>query len=183
MAKKKILTIKGSARKNGFTNRLCEEIENSASCCEINVFDTFKETFSPCDGCGFCEKNNRCIKTDLDDFFEKFENADLVIFASPVYNGTFPAPMKALLDRFQVYYTRFYSNGKIQPIKKHRRAIFVAASGRDGKNAFEYMKSQLKSAFSILNTELVGAVLCAYTDTHSTYNEALEELKRSLKDE
>lgn len=183
MAKNKILIIKGSARKNGFTNRLCEEIQKYSANGEITVFDTYNESFLPCDGCNFCEKNGRCIKTDLDVFFGEFENADLVIFASPVYNGGFSAPMKALLDRFQVYYTRFYSEGKIQPIKKHRRAILVAAAGRDGKTAFDYMQGQLKCAFSILNTELVGAVLCAHTDTHSTYNETLKELKRSLNDE
>ena len=91
--------------------------------------------------------------------------------------------MKSLLDRFQVYYTSFYANGKIQQIKKRRKAIFIAAAGREGKVSFEYMKSQLKCAFSILNIELVNSVLCAYTDTQSTYIETLEELKRSLKDE
>lgn len=183
MDKKKILIIKGSARKDGFTNRLCNETEKFFAEYEISVFDTFKEEFLPCNGCNYCEKNGKCVKRDLDGFFEKFENADLIVFASPVYNGTFSAPMKSLLDRFQVYYTNFYANGKIQQIKKRRKAIFIAAAGRDGKVSFEYMKSQLKCAFSILNIELVNSVLCAYTDTQSTYIETLEELKRSLKDE
>ena len=75
----------------------------------------------------------------MDDFFEKFENADLIIFSSPVYNGTFPAPLKALVDRFQCYYTTFYANGKVQPIKKRRKAILIAAAGRDGKKSVEFM--------------------------------------------
>lgn len=34
----------------------------------------------------------------------KLEDADAVIVATPVYNLSFPAPMKALFDRFQRYY-------------------------------------------------------------------------------
>jgi hypothetical protein len=45
------------------------------------------------------------------------------------------------------------------------------------------MKSQLGCAFSILNIEFDSAFLCAYTDSISTYEETLEKLKRSLKDE
>ncbi len=183
MKKKKILIIKGSGRKNGYTNHLCDEVQKFFQGQDISVFDTFKENFLPCNGCNYCEKNGKCVNRDLDSFFEKFQDADLIVFASPVYNGTFSAPMKSLVDRFQVYYTSFYANGKIQPIKKRRKAIFIAAAGRDGKISFEYMKTQLKFAFSILNIEFSDSVLCSYTDTESTYTETLEYLKRSLENE
>lgn len=183
MEKKKILIIKCSPRDNGYTNRLCSEVEKLADDCTVDVFDTYKENFLPCDACNFCEKNGCCAKHDLDVFFEKFEDADYLVIASPVYNGTFPAPFKSLLDRFQVYYTGFYANGKRQCIEKRKKAVFIAASGRCGKTAFEYMKSQLECAFSILNTELENAFLCAYTDTCAEYEQTLGELKRSLNDE
>lgn len=180
MKNKRVLIIKGSARKDGFTNRLCDRVQEMLSDNQIVVFDTFNEAFSPCNGCNYCEKNGSCVHRDLDGFFEEFENADLIIFASPVFNGTFPAPLKGLIDRFQTYYTRFYARGKVQPVKKRREAVFIASAGRDGKKSFDFMKWQLSCAFSILNIELTQAVLCSFTDTEPRFNEALEELKRSF---
>ena len=116
-------------------------------------------------------------------FFECFENADVIIFASPVYNGTFTSPVKSLLDRFQVYYTGFYANGKVQQIKKHRKAYLVAASGRDGEKAFDYMQKQLACSCSILNIQLVQSFLCPFTDTEPQYEKALSEIIRSLHNE
>ena len=183
MNEKKVLIIKGSARKNGYTNRLCKAASDLLGNNTVQIFDAFDEKFLPCDGCNLCEKNGKCKSRDLDSFFKSFEEADLIIFASPVYNGTFSAPVKALIDRFQVYYTLFYANGKTQQIKKRRKAILISASGRDGIKSFDFMKWQLSCAFSILNIEFIGSVLCSHTDTEPEYGRALEELKRSLADE
>lgn len=180
---KKVLIIKGSARKEGYTNQLCDAASEIFSDSEIEVFDAYSQKPLPCDGCNYCEKNGKCKSRDLDSFFKSFEEAGLIIFASPVYNGTFSAPVKALIDRFQVYYTLFYANGKTQQIKKRRKAILISASGRDGVKSFEFMKWQLSCAFSILNIDFIGSVLCSHTDTEPKYEKALAELKRSLADE
>ncbi len=183
MNKKKVLIIKGSARKDSYTNRLCDVAEDFLADSEIEIFDAYSEKFLPCDGCNYCEKNGKCKNRDLDVFFKSFEEADLIIVASPVYNGTFTAPVKALVDRFQVYYTGFYANGKCQQIKKRRKAVLISASGRDGVKSFEFMKWQLCCAFSILNIEFKGSVLCSHTDTQPQFSKAVEDLKRSLTDE
>ncbi len=180
---KKALIIRGSYRKNGFTNRLCDELAGMIPGYDVTFFDSCNERFAPCTGCNYCEMGGKCINRDLDKFFKAFETADLVVFASPVYNGTFTAPIKALIDRFQFYYTGFYASEKKQKIEKHRNAFFIAASGRGGEKSFAYMKEQLECAFTILNMELCGSVLCAHTDTLSDYDGAVEKLRRSLSDE
>lgn len=184
---KKILVIKGSCRKDSFTNRLWREAIEKSETKDITIFDTYCEKFEFCNGCNYCEEKGECIHRDLDEFFKAFENADVIIFASPVYNGGFSSPLKALIDRFQFYYTSFYKNGKVQPIKKHRKCILLAAAGRKGEEALQDMEKNLKCAFTILNAELVGSVLCAYTDTMPDYENALKNLKmilkRSLSDE
>ena len=178
---KKILVIKGSSRKGSYTNRLWQEASEAFSDVELIVFDACSESFDFCNGCNFCESNGKCVHRDLDEFYNNFENADIIIFASPIYNGGFSAPVKALIDRFQVYYTSFYRNGKIQPIKKYRKCILLAAAGRKGEEALKDMEKNLKCAFTILNAELTGSVLCAYTDTDPQYENALKELKMILK--
>lgn len=184
---KKILVIKGSCRKDSITNCIWQDAINSIKDSEVKVFDAFSERFAFCNGCNFCEASGRCIHRDLDTFFKDFENADVVLFSSPVYNGGFSAPVKALIDRFQVYYTAFYKNGKTQYIKNRRKGILLVAAGRNGVDATENMQKNLKCAFTILNMELSGTVLCAQTDTEPNCEKAKEDLKlilkRSLSDE
>lgn len=184
---KKVLIIKGSCRKESFTNKILQEAFKNVENIDLNVFNAYSKSFSFCNGCNHCENTGRCINKDLDEFFFNFENADVVVFASPVYNGGFSAPVKALIDRFQVYYTAFYKNGKVQPIKKHRKGILLVASGRSGIAATENMEKNLKCAFTILNMSLEGTVLCADTDNVPDYENALDNfkliLKRSLSDE
>ena len=184
---KKILIIKGSCRKDSFTNRLWQKAIEAVDNAEVVVFDACSEKFNFCNGCNYCEDNGKCVHRDLENFNEVFENADVIVFASPVYNGGFSAPVKSLIDRFQVYYTSFYKNGKVQPIKKQRKCILLVAAGRKGEEALKDMEKNLKCAFTILNAEMVGSVLCAYTDTTPDFEKALKELelilKRSLSDE
>ena len=179
--RKKILVIKGSSRKDSFTNRLWTGALKDFDNTDISVFDVFSESFAFCNGCNYCEAAGKCVHRDLDSFFEDFENADFVIFSSPVYNGSFSAPLKALIDRFQVYYTGFYKNGKLQQIKKFRKAVLVVAAGRKGEEALQIMEKDLSCALTILNMKLEGSVLCPYTDTNPDYEKASEELKKVLK--
>ncbi len=185
--KYKILVIKGSSRKESYTNQLWTQALEGFRNSEISVFDVFSERFAFCNGCNYCENHGKCVHRDLDSFFEEFENADLIIFSTPVYNGGFSAPLKALIDRFQVYYTGFYKNGKVQPIVKRRKGVLLVSAGRSGEAALKVMEKDLRCAFTILNMELEGSVLCAFTDTEPTYEKALEDLKmilkRSLSDE
>ena len=185
--RKKLLVIKGSSRKGSYTNKLLKDVTENMPEVDIVEFNTFSEKFAFCNGCNFCEENGKCVHRDLDGFFKDFETADVIIFASPVYNGSFSAPLKALVDRFQAYYTSFYKNNKTQPITKRRKCILLAAAGRNGDVALTDMEKNLKCAFTILNAELVGSVLCANTDTTPDCQRALNELqkllRRSLADE
>ncbi len=185
--RKKILFIKGSCRKGSITNSIWQEAIKNINNIDVDIFDAYAESFAFCNGCNYCEANGKCVHRDLDEFFNKFETADIVLFSSPVYNGGFSAPVKALIDRFQVYYTSFYKNAKTQSIKKHRKGILLVAAGRNGENAIAEMEKNLKCAFTILNMESAGSVLCSYTDTVPDYEKALNELKmilkRSLSDE
>ena len=51
--------------------------------------------------CGWCDENVGCVFDDMDEFFADFEQADYIVITTPVYNGGVPAPLKAVVDRFQ----------------------------------------------------------------------------------
>ena len=182
-----LLIINGSPRKDGFTNTICADALKSVEFKNVAVFDCYENNIRPCIDCRKCAEMGECVFDDLKEFFELFEKTDVIVFLSPIYNGGFSAPLKALVDRLQVYFNLFYKNGKIQQIKKRRKALLLCAAGRDGADEFSYVKKQLERSFTILNISLSGEVLCNNTDTHPDYENSLKEfqtlLKRSLEDE
>jgi multimeric flavodoxin WrbA len=58
---KRILVIRGSAREDGYTNRLCNQIPSICKDCTVEYFDTYEETVKPCTGCNYCEGRGKCV--------------------------------------------------------------------------------------------------------------------------
>ena len=177
----KILIVDAVSRNNGFTKKLIEFLKNNINAEKIVTFETYKEKFEFCAGCNFCEENERCKYKDLDLFMGEFETADLIVFATPVYNGMVSAPMKALIERFQPYYSYFYKHEKTQQIEKRRKAIILASAGREAETSLEYIVTQYKYAFSVTNIEFIGSALCNFTDTSPNLSKAENEIKDILE--
>ena len=114
---------------------------------------------------------------------KNFESADVIIFATPVYNMSVPAPLKALLDRFQRYFEARYRRNAV-PIEKKRKAVIMVTSGGDGEVGYEVVKHQFLSLFPCLNIELRGTMLARNTDKCGVDNTDLEKaamLYRSVR--
>ena len=90
---------------------------------KVEQIDTFSLNPHPCVGCRACAKKEACQFKDLDPFDKSLRRCDLLVVASPVYNDSFPAPMKALLDRTQRYFEARFSLNIKHPVKKHRDAV------------------------------------------------------------
>lgn len=121
----------------------------------IQIFNAYALNAAPCTDCGYCKTTEQCAFRDLDEFFAYLESCDLLIIASPVYNMSFPSPMKAILDRFQRYFNARFSLGIKPAIKKHHKAVLLAAAGSD-KESGEVLVRQLRQSFSVMNTELIA---------------------------
>ncbi len=102
--------------------------------------------------------------SDLDGFDKELRKSDLLVVASPVYNASFPAPMKALLDRTQRYFEARFSLNKKPPIKKRREAVLLLSMGSEEDFGVEVTTYQLKRSFSVMNTQLTGCVVWDATD-------------------
>ena len=176
---KNILIIKSSNRPCSITNRMCDFIKENADC-EITEFDLTKENIHFCDSCDFCKTAEKCKYNDLDEFFTDFEKADTVVFATPVRNGTFSAPMKILLERFQCYFESFYKNNKTQPIKKQREAVLIGASGRDETENFKQMKMLLARECTVLNMKLKASFICVNTDSENNLDDVKKEILKEF---
>jgi len=102
-----ILAFNGSPRKKGNTSLLLKEFlrgaqENSILAEEINAEDI---SLRYCTGCLRCNLIKRCaIKgDDWQDLSCKVRNADVLVFASPVYFHHLTAPLKKIVDRFRSF--------------------------------------------------------------------------------
>lgn len=154
---KQILLILGSPHPNGNTaravRRLLEQVPDSY---EVRGFYPYKMQIKPCVDCGFCKRENACAFHDLDEFYEVFEKADAVLFASPLYNLTFSAPLKALIDRFQRYFNARFVRGIRPPIQKPKRVALVMTAGSENNGGFLFTQKALEQSLTVLNGTLTA---------------------------
>lgn len=162
---KKTLVLLGSPRAESDSSTLCDRLimaEQDKS--EIVFYNAYDMKALPCYACGWCEKNSGCISPDLDGFMADFESADYFVIASPVYNGGVPAPLKAIVDRFQRYYALRFAHGKKPPVDKPKRAALILTAGSKGEGK-ESIENMFRQQFTILNTQLIETVFVNSTDT------------------
>ena len=111
----KVLIINGSPRINGNTSIAIREMENifRQENVETEVLQIGNKDIRGCIACGSCFKNGRCAFDDIvNEAAPKFEAADGLIAASPVYYASANATLIAFLDRL-FYSTAFDKTMKV----------------------------------------------------------------------
>jgi multimeric flavodoxin WrbA len=182
---KKLLIINSSPRENGVCSEVIKQVKPYFAECQIKQYDLYKLNPAPCTACGYCEIHEECSNKDLDIFFEDFEYADYIAFFSPIYNNFFPAPLKAVIDRFQRYYSARFYKGANPPIKKHKSVGLVITSGSSSRQCADYMATTLKQSFSVLNGTVTARYYIPNTDSNAyTFNiTELEKFVHQMKKE
>ena len=104
---KHIVIVTGSPRQGGNSTLLAQAFAKGAEKKghQVAIFDSVKNKVEGCNACKACwSKGKPCVNDDgFNEFATLLEPADVVVFASPVYWGTYPAQMKALVDKFFAY--------------------------------------------------------------------------------
>jgi len=158
----KNLIIYGSPNKNSFTMKLLKQSEEQ-NIENARFYNCFESMPAPCDGCGFCKTHDGCKFNDLKDFFEDFKEAERVVIAFPVYNGSFPAPLKSLIDRFQQFYNARFFRNKRPPINGIREVVLIITAGSND-DPLDIITAQLKPLFTICGCRLKKAIMLLGTD-------------------
>ena len=100
---KHIVILSGSPRKNGNTNLLCRQFQQGAEEAGHNVrfIPLAEKRIGFCRACDVCMRNGgACIqKDDMENILCAFQQADVVVLATPVYFYGVSAQMKACIDR------------------------------------------------------------------------------------
>lgn len=111
----KVLIINGSPRKDGNTAIAIQEIVNifHAEGVETEVFTVGNQDIRGCIACGRCGTLGRCVFNDaVNELAQKFEEADGLVAATPVYYASANATLIACLDRL-FYSTSFDKTMKV----------------------------------------------------------------------
>ncbi len=131
-----ILVINGSPRKKNNTSYMVEcAIKGIEKVKDVTVetYDFAGKKFSGCKAscADYCMKHGKCaISDDLNEFMERYLNADGIIWAAPVYHVGPPAQVKCAVDRLcNVFFS--YLKGDLPRLNKPC-GILVQGSSRWG---------------------------------------------------
>ena len=103
----KVLIINGSPRLNGNSSILINEMKKIfiQEGVEVDEYQIGNKPIRGCMACGYCYEHKECVfKDDVNDLAKRFEAADGLVVASPVYYGSANGSLISLLDRL------FYSS-------------------------------------------------------------------------
>jgi NAD(P)H-dependent FMN reductase len=127
---KKILAFNGSPRPNGNTVYLLEKFMEGAGrhSNNLEIVHPLELNLEHCHGCLRCNVLRRCSITgdDWATISEKILEADVLVFASPIYFHHLPGPLKILLDRFRSFnHVQITESGLIHTPWKEWKKDFV----------------------------------------------------------
>ena len=111
----KVLILNGSPRKNGNTSVAIGEMEKvfAQSGVEVETVQIGQLDVRGCIACGTCFERGKCVFDDIvNELAPKFEAADGLVIASPVYYASANATLIACLDRL-FYSTHFDKTMKV----------------------------------------------------------------------
>ena len=125
----KVLMLNGSPRANGNTSVALKEMEQvfKDNGIETEIILVGNKDIRGCIACGSCYEKGKCVFNDMvNELALKFEEADGLVVASPVYYASANATLIACLDRL------FYSSHFDKTMKV---GASVVCARRDGCSA------------------------------------------------
>ena len=99
---RRVLILSASPRKGGNSDILCDQFLRGAQEAGNQVEKIFlrEHNIHYCTGCGVCNQTHQCVqKDDMKSILEKMVQADVLVFATPVYFYSMDGQLKTLIDR------------------------------------------------------------------------------------
>ena len=100
----KILILNGSPTKNGNTEALVNAFKDGAASKghEIDVINVAHKKVNGCMACNYCHAHDgQCVqKDDMQEIYPLVQDADMIVFASPIYYFIMSAQLEAVIHRF-----------------------------------------------------------------------------------
>jgi multimeric flavodoxin WrbA len=136
--------------------------------CDIELIHTCKLHVRPCLGDRACwtRTPGKCVQNDdVRALLPKFQNADIIVFATPVYVDGMPGTLKNLIDRLlptlEPYFTMRGEHCRHQPRPphKHSKVVLISNCGFWEMDNFDPLVMHIKAICKNTCWEYVGALL------------------------
>ena len=102
---KRIVILNGAGKKNGNTAAMINSFKAGATGNEVTEFYLQTMTIYGCLDCGGCRRKEKgsaepCVqRDDMSQIYASFREADVIVFASPVYWWDITGTLKTAIDR------------------------------------------------------------------------------------
>ena len=126
---KKVLIISTSLRGGSNSDILANECAKGAKEAghDVELLSLKGKDIKYCIGCLSCQRTGMCVqKDDVADIMAKVKNAEVIVYATPIYYYEMCGQMKTLLDRLNPLYSADYLF----------RDIYMIATGRENEEAY-----------------------------------------------
>lgn len=136
--KKNVLIISSSLRSGSNSELLAKAAMAGATAAghEVRWLSLKGKAIGFCKGCLACQNTGKCvIQDDMNDMIEQVRDADVIIFATPVYYYGVSGQLKTFLDRCNPLYIADY---------KFREVYLVTASAEDGEKVYQTTKAGIQ---------------------------------------
>ena len=150
---KKVLILSSSPRKNGNTERLCDEfargVEEAGN--KVEKISLNEKRIHFCQACGACRQNGGfcVINDDGNKIVQKLVTADVFVLASPVYYSSISGQLKTIIDRTYSHTSNIHN----------KTAYFILASGAKTKEGVQGAVSDFRGFLENLKKVKEGSIL------------------------
>ena len=162
---KKVLIISTSLRTNSNSDILARECEKCATDAGLDTeYVSLKgKDIKYCIGCLSCQKTGKCVlKDDVADIMAKVKEAEVIVYATPIYYYVMCGQMKTLLDRLNPLYSSDYN---------FRDIYMIATAADDGDATFDKAYSGLQGWVDCFDkARLKGKVVAGGVDEAGSVN-------------
>ena len=152
---KKVVVLSTSLRTNSNSESLAKSFVKGARSTgnEVKYVSLKNKDIRFCIGCVACQKTGHCvIKDDVADIMNSVLEADVVVWATPIYYYEMSGQMKTLIDRLNPIYSKDY---------KFRDVYLLATAAEEGDEVFEKVITGLNGWIDCFEkTSIKGTVFC-----------------------
>lgn len=153
---KQVIIISSSPRKGGNSDVLCDEFVKGAVEAGNNIEKIFlrDKKINYCTGCGFCNSNDytKCAQNDdMNEILDKLQEADTIVFATPIYFYSISGQMKTFIDRICARYTHL----------NNKEFYYIMTAADASKGAIQFALGEFKGLMACLDNPIEKGYLFA----------------------
>lgn len=163
----KTLVFFGSARPNGHTKAMTDLFLETLGG-DYELLDAYRmEDVAPCKDCRYCWHKNGCSISDgMKEIYQKIEEADNILLATPIYFHSVSGKLKVIIDRLQPYWASCLRDDKPEAPRK-TGSILMVGGAPSFENQFLGGELVLKNLLKDMSIRFAGEVTLPNSDRDS----------------